>query len=162
MKRYILPFLLGVMSTLPSYAATVSVAVLATDESQKSLGTVTFTDTPYGLLIVPNLATLPAGLHGFHLHEHANCADKGMAAGEHYDPKKTNTHLGPYADGHMGDLPVLYVGTDGFANIPTLAPRLKTDNLHGLALMVHAGGDNYSDTPPLGGGGAREACGTIE
>ena len=27
------------------------------------------------------------------------------------------------------------------------------------ALIVHAGGDTYSDTPPLGGGGARVACG---
>jgi Cu-Zn family superoxide dismutase len=28
--------------------------------------------------------------------------------------------------------------------------------------MVHAGGDNYADQPaPLGGGGARVACGTI-
>ena len=28
--------------------------------------------------------------------------------------------------------------------------------------MIHAGGDNYSDQPqPLGGGGARIACGVI-
>ena len=29
--------------------------------------------------------------------------------------------------------------------------------------MVHASGDNYSDDPaPLGGGGARIACGVID
>ena len=34
--------------------------------------------------------------------------------------------------------------------------------LAGKALMIHAGGDNYSDEPkPLGGGGARVACGVI-
>jgi len=34
--------------------------------------------------------------------------------------------------------------------------------LHGHALMVHAGGDNHDDHPaPLGGGGARIACGVI-
>jgi Cu-Zn family superoxide dismutase len=28
--------------------------------------------------------------------------------------------------------------------------------------MLHVGGDNYADTPaPLGGGGARMACGVI-
>ncbi len=33
----------------------------------------------------------------------------------------------------------------------------------GLAIMVHAGGDNYSDDPkPLGGGGDRIACGVIQ
>ena len=32
-----------------------------------------------------------------------------------------------------------------------------------LALMLHAGGDNYSDQPaPLGGGGARMACGVAQ
>jgi len=29
--------------------------------------------------------------------------------------------------------------------------------------MIHAGGDNYADQPaPLGGGGARVACGVIK
>jgi Cu-Zn family superoxide dismutase len=29
--------------------------------------------------------------------------------------------------------------------------------------MIHAGGDNHSDTPaPLGGGGGRMACGVIK
>jgi Cu-Zn family superoxide dismutase len=29
--------------------------------------------------------------------------------------------------------------------------------------MIHEGGDNYSDEPaPLGGGGARIACGVID
>ena len=42
-----------------------------------------------------------------------------------------------------------------------VAPRLRTDDLSDKALVVHAGGDNYSDTPPLGGGGPRIACGVV-
>jgi Cu-Zn family superoxide dismutase len=43
------------------------------------------------------------------------------------------------------------------------APRLKVADAEGRALMIHAGGDNYSDQPkPLGGGGARIACGVVE
>jgi len=43
-----------------------------------------------------------------------------------------------------------------------LAPRLKLDDIHGRAIMIHAGGDNYSDIPlPSGGGGTRIACGII-
>jgi Cu-Zn family superoxide dismutase len=57
---------------------------------------------------------------------------------------------------------VLYVSAEGTANTPTIAPRLHLKDLYGLALMIHANGDNYSDTPPLGGGGAREACGIIQ
>ena len=43
-----------------------------------------------------------------------------------------------------------------------LAPRIKLEQVHGRSLMIHAGGDNLSDTPEkLGGGGARVACGAI-
>lgn len=143
-----------------SYAQT-SVPIYSTD-GNKEIGKVIFNDTEYGLLILPALSSLPPGLHGFHLHQHPNCADHGLEAGGHFDPNQSNSHQGPYGKGHLGDLPVLYVGTDGNANTPTLAPRLKTSDLKGLALMIHAGGDNYSDNPPLGGGGARIACGIIK
>jgi len=50
----------------------------------------------------------------------------------------------------------------GRANTPVQAARLGMEELAGRALMVHVGGDNYSDSPdPLGGGGARFACGLI-
>jgi len=49
------------------------------------------------------------------------------------------------------------------ARLPTrLAPHLKVRDLHGHALMIHAGGDNYDDTPAPLGGGARIACGVIK
>ncbi|TXH61396.1 MAG: superoxide dismutase [Cu-Zn] SodC2, partial [Thiothrix sp.] len=61
------------------------------------------------------------------------------------------------------DLPALYVDSEGKATNPVLAPRLKLADLSGRALMIHAGGDNHSDHPaPLGGGGARMACGVIQ
>jgi Cu-Zn family superoxide dismutase len=53
------------------------------------------------------------------------------------------------------------VAADGTAKATLTAPRIKNvAELRGHALMIHAGGDNYSDQPaPLGGGGARLACG---
>ena len=65
--------------------------------------------------------------------------------------------------GHLGDLPVLVVNNDGKATDPVTAPRLKKlDEVKGKSLMIHVGGDNMSDQPkPLGGGGARYACGVI-
>ena len=53
------------------------------------------------------------------------------------------------------------VNDDGTTPTSVVAPRLSTADLRGKALVVHAGGDTYSDTPPLGGGGARIACGVI-
>lgn len=131
----------------------------------KVVGTILIQETPYGLLFTPNLHGLKPGIHGFHIHQNPSCENNGMAAGGHYDPNKTNKHLGPYNDrGHLGDLPALYVAEDGSVNVPMLAPRLKSINeIKGHSLMIHEGGDNYADTPEkLGGGGARMVCGVIK
>ena len=135
------------------------------------LGTVTFTDTAQGLLITPKLAGLPPGQHGVHIHEKGDCgpgmnqgkAAAGFAAGGHYDPAHTKKHLGPFSTaGHRGDLPVLVVDDRGDATQPVTAPHLTVAEIRGRSIMIHAGGDNYSDIPlPLGGGGARIACGII-
>lgn len=127
-----------------------------------SLGQVSFEDSKYGLLIKPQLSGLPVGLHGFHIHQHPDCGDAGMSAGGHLDPGSTNSHQGPYGEGHLGDLPVLATNSKGEAMVPILAPRLRTNDIQGHAIMIHAGGDNYSDTPPLGGGGTRIGCGKIQ
>ena len=68
------------------------------------------------------------------------------------------------ASGHLGDLPVLQVAANGTATETLTAPRITdVGALRGKALMIHAGGDNYSDQPaPLGGGGARIACGVLQ
>jgi Cu-Zn family superoxide dismutase len=154
---------LGLVSTACA-AKTIEIELFQPDGKVVSAGSVTMTDTSYGLLITPDLKGLPAGLHGFHIHEHASCEDHGMAASGHLDPKKTNKHLGPYdKNGHLGDLPILIVDTNGNATIPAIAPKLKTRDIANHALMVHEGGDNYSDEPEkLGGGGARIACGVIK
>lgn len=128
-----------------------------------SVGTITLSQSRHGLLIKPNLHGLPPGDHGFHVHQYPNCSDNGMAAGGHLDPKHTGKHLGPYnSHGHLGDLPALIVNKKGMANLPLLAPRLKLSDIEKHSLMIHANGDNYSDSPKkLGGGGARIACGVI-
>ena len=136
-----------------------------------SIGTITITSSQYGTIFTPNLSGLNPGLHGFHVHENSNCgpAEKngtmvpGLAAGGHYDPARTGRHEGPYGKGHLGDLPALYADADGTATHPVLAPRIKIADLKGRSLIIHAGGDNYSDHPKaLGGGGARVACGIVE
>ncbi len=38
------------------------------------LGQVTISESPYGLVFTPQLRGLPAGVHGFHLHQNASCA----------------------------------------------------------------------------------------
>ncbi|MES2662467.1 MAG: superoxide dismutase [Cu-Zn] SodC [Pseudomonadota bacterium] len=137
---------------------------------EKEIGNIVISETDYGVTLTPALKDLPPGMHGFHLHQNPSCesAEKegkktaAHAAGSHYDPKKAEKHHVPWGDGHEGDLPALFVDEKGNALQPVLAPRLKMSDLKSRSLMIHAGSDNYSDQPaPLGGGGARIACGVI-
>ena len=149
----------------------VTINLVDAEGTQQNIGTITISETDHGVLFTPKLSSLPAGVHGFHVHQNGSCdpAEKdgkmsaAEAAGGHFDPDDTGKHLGPYADGHLGDLPALYVNADGTADYPVLAPRIdKLADIEGRALMIHAGGDNHADHPePLGGGGARVACGVI-
>jgi len=137
-----------------------------------NIGTVAISKTDHGLVFTPDLRNLAPGVHGFHVHEKPSCdateADgkkvPAGAAGGHYDPDKTGRHGTPWGDGHLGDLPPLFVDAEGKATHPVLAPRLKElSQVSNRALMVHQGGDNHADHPsPLGGGGARVACGIIQ
>jgi Cu-Zn family superoxide dismutase len=166
--------LLGAAAIAATLAATGGTSVPMTLVDAKGLGAaigeVVLSESRYGLVLTPRLKGLPAGLHGFHVHENPSCAaaekDGAMvaaqAAGAHLDPQKSGWHGPPWGDGHLGDLPALYVAADGTATYPMLAPRLKLKDVAGRSLMVHAGGDNHADHPaPLGGGGGRIACGVI-
>lgn len=151
-------------------AASITVPMNIVNESgtAASVGQITVSESKYGLVFTPALTGLPPGLHGFHVHENPSCAAKekdgksvpALGAGGHYDPTKSGQHGTPWGDGHLGDLPALYVDADGKASQPVLGPRLKLADLAGRSLMVHAGGDNHADHPaPLGGGGGRIVCG---
>lgn len=146
---------------------------LLNEKGNKAIGEVVVMESKYGLVFIPALSGLTPGIHGFHIHEKPSCvsAEKdgktvlGLGAGGHWDPKEVKQHGLPWQDdAHLGDLPALYVDAEGNASYPVLAPRLQTlDEIKGRALMIHVGGDNHADHPePLGGGGARMACGVIE
>lgn len=167
-------FLLATELTLActmACAADITVPMHLINENglSKAIGQVTISETKFGLTFTPVLSELPNGLHGFHIHEYASCdaAEKdgirvqGLTAGGHYDPTKTNRH-GPWGQGHLGDLPALYVDASGKASQSLLAPRLKLADLPNHALMIDANGDNYSDQPLPNGGGIGIACGIIK
>ena len=174
MKRQFQFFLfIGALSIGAVAQADTTVTMNLVDENGvgKEVGQITISESPYGLVLTPALTGLPPGARGFHMHENPSCDAKekdgkkvpGLAAGYHSDPAGAKKHGTPWGDGHQGDLPALSVDADGKASQPVLAPRLKMADTNGKALMIHAGGDNYSDQPaPLGGGAARIACGVIK
>lgn len=173
MKKLTLSLLALTLSGAACAASTTVEMNLVTPQSVgQSIGEVKISETDKGLEFTPDLKALPPGEHGFHIHMNGTCqpamkegkASAAEAAGGHFDPGHTGKHEGPEGNGHLGDLPALVVNNDGKATTPVVAPRLKKiGDVTGKALMIHVGGDNMSDKPkPLGGGGARYACGVIK
>ena len=174
MRRLLAQFLLliGLLTLTPSWCGALEVTMnrINSKGTGETIGSVTAQDTDQGLVIYPALSGLTPGEHGFHLHSLGSCEAgstaegttvAGLAAGGHWDPDETGQHLGPFGNGHRGDLSRLVVDENGNTNTSVIAPRLGTADLRGKALVVHAGGDTYKDEPPLGGGGARIACGVV-
>ena len=164
--------LLAAFTVSAAHAGNLTLPMTKVDENGigEAIGEVTLVQTAKGVQFKPDLRGLPPGEHGFHVHEKPDCrpgekdgkTGAALAAGGHFDPTKSGKHLGPKGKGHLGDLPKLVVGDDGRATQAVVAPRLKLKDVANRALMIHAGGDNFSDQPQaLGGGGARIACGVI-
>ena len=165
--------LISLITITPGWCGALEVTLQRIDGNgtSESIGSITAQDTDQGMVIYPDLSGLTPGEHGFHLHSVGSCdagetedgiAVAGLAAGGHWDPDGSGQHLGPFGNGHRGDLSKLIVDDDGNTNTSVVAPRLSTADLRGKALIVHAGGDTYRDEPPLGGGGARVACGVVQ
>jgi Cu-Zn family superoxide dismutase len=166
--------LLAMTIALPAAAADLVVRMqkATPDGTGEALGTITISSVDGAVAVRLDLHGLPPGPHGFHVHENGNCEPTLLngvripagAAGGHFDPDHVGAHAGPHGVGHLGDLPVLEVAADGTARQTLTVPHIgSAATLHGQALVIHSGGDNYSDSPtPLGGGGGRIACGVIQ
>lgn len=141
----------------------------------EDIGMVTFSTTEEGYTFVSaELDNLPAGLHGFHVHETGQCEDSGdgpfTAAGPHLNLTGTD-----HPD-HTGDLPTLLVLEDGTALLTVVTDRFTVQDLldpDGSAVIVHANADNFANIPERYGGpdaetldagdsGDRIACGAVE
>jgi Cu-Zn family superoxide dismutase len=136
------------------------------DAKGAEIGQATLTQFPNGVLVHVQLAGLPPGPHGFHVHAVGKCEPPFATAGGHFNPDAH--HHGMMNPGfHAGDLPNLYVAADGTVTAEAFTTFVSLgDGPTGLfgpagtALVVHAGPDDYK-TDPSGNSGDRIACGVI-
>ena len=171
MKNILAILLILVGCSMKNNSAVTDVYLTTESGVGRKIGEVKFADTAKGLRVRVDLQNLPAGEHGFHIHENPDCSakadDKGnmqpaLSAGGHFDPAHTGKHLGPHGHGHKGDMPALNVKDDGTVKTDFYLRDLTVEEIKNRSIINHAGGDNYKDEPvPLGGGGARIACGII-
>jgi len=134
------------------------------DKDGKAAGTVALLETPHGVLLSGNLAGLPPGAHGFHIHSVGKCeAPQFTSAGGHANPGGKKHGFEAAAGPHEGDLTNLHAAADGKATIDAFAPGATLASLldsDGAALVIHEKVDDYK-TDPAGDSGARILCGVL-
>jgi Cu-Zn family superoxide dismutase len=137
------------------------------DAQGKSVGMVTLTETPHGVLIHAAMTGIPAGTHAFHVHTTGVCAAPFTSAGGHFNPAARQHGVENEMGMHAGDMPNIVAGPDGTVTFDVLnsAVTLKAgaNSLFkdgGTALVIHGGADDYK-SDPAGNAGPRIACGVI-
>ncbi|MFC4235241.1 superoxide dismutase family protein [Thalassospira xianhensis] len=137
--------------------------------SGAEIGTLTVNGVPDAAILKIALRDLPPGQWvAFHIHENGECDAQGgfKSAGGHFNPMN-KSHGHEFADGpHAGDMMNQYVNDKGelYAQILNNAVRFdgsgETD-IHGKAVIIHAGADDYK-SQPSGDAGDRIACAVIK
>lgn len=137
----------------------------------KDLGFAILTDGPKGVIVRLEMTGLAPGWHGVHFHEKGNCsaADFTSAGGHVHDATPVVHGLLTADANDKGDLPNIYAGADGVAKaelystmVALKAPSGRTvlTDADGSSLVVHLNADDLK-SQPIGGAGARVACGVI-
>ncbi|MAS87416.1 MAG: superoxide dismutase [Micavibrio sp.] len=140
----------------------------------ETIGSVHIVQATKGVLLDVNINGLPTGTHGFHIHSVGDCSDHEhfKAAAGHIKGDGTAHGLMNPNGPEAGDLPNLIVGESGTVALELYAPDLviydRTGHAKnilmdddGSAFMIHADPDDHM-TQPIGGAGARIACGVIK
>ena len=132
-----------------------------------TMGTVTLTQSPHGVLVAADVTGLEPGGHGFHIHAVGSCTPDFSAAGDHFNPENIGHGLNHPSGVHPGDMPNIYAGTDGRVRADYFTDTITLDggvghtlfDADGSAIIVHEKPDSYGADP---GAGARVACGVIQ
>jgi Cu-Zn family superoxide dismutase len=111
-----------------------------------------------------DLTGVPAGTHGFHVHDKGDCGDNGNAAGGHYNPTSMPHGAPDTASHHAGDFGNVTADANGdvHAHFTTRAITISAGptSVVGHAVILHANADDLT-TQPSGNAGARIACGVV-
>jgi superoxide dismutase, Cu-Zn family len=170
MTRLFLTLAALTLLAIPASAKPRAIAHLKTLDG-KPAGTVIFSALNRGVLVDFDLADLPPGPHGIHLHVSGNCDAKTgfTSAGPILSVGPVQRKHGFLAEGGplAGDLPNQFASADGHLRAQTLVNSFALGNgkrsifdADGAAIIVDQRGDDYR-SQPMGESGARIACGVI-
>lgn len=139
--------------------------ITGTAEGSRLLGEAVFTQKADGVQVEATVTGVEiAGKHGFHVHQYGSCADKGNAAGGHFNPKGAPHGYSP-DDGesaHLGDMGNIEISESGEGTLSLLLPHAALSGQNGIAgraVILHEKEDDFGQ--PTGNAGARIGCGVI-
>ena len=170
MQKLLITVALGLMAA-PALAQEPTASASLSGLDGADHGTITLTQTPNGVLLTADFQGVPAGVHGFHIHETGSCdaATEFSSAGGHYGGV-SDTH-GILVEGgpHSGDMPNIHVPENGALMIEVLNTNISLledgdgylMDEDGSAIILHSGADDYT-SQPSGDAGGRIACGVVE
>jgi len=143
-------------------------AEIVNAQGQK-IGTAIFSPADGGVKIDIDVAQLPPGTHGVHIHGVGKCEGPDFkSAGGHLNPNAKEHGKDNPKGPHAGDLTNIEVDAGGHAKVSLSDPLVTLGGgpnslFHegGSALVIHEKVDDYK-TDPSGNSGARIACGVIQ
>ena len=146
--------------------ATAQATIAGTSLAPAISGNISLEETTAGLGMRGTFENVPAGMHGFHIHEGESCAEEGKAAGGHFNPRGVvHGHLPStgFENAHAGDLGNLQgsakATTEWALEISGLTLTPGEFSVANRPFIVHADPDDLSQ--PTGNAGALIACGMI-
>jgi len=139
------------------------------DLKGQQVGKAHFVDQGTGVVMTLEVAGLPPGRHGMHIHTTGAChAPDFASAGGHFNPTGKQHGLHNAKGHHVGDMPNLEVGSDGKATVTTTITGTTLGQGEnsllkpgGTSLVIHADPDDET-SDPAGNSGKRIACGVIQ
>lgn len=171
MRHFAFAAALAAAIALPAAALAQEATARMINADGQEIGTISFMTTPSGLIhVFTEVTTIPAGAHGFHIHETGTCdpATGFESAGGHFAGGKEH---GVMVEGgpHAGDFPNVHAATDGVLKAEHFTDRISLEegaenpvmDENGSAIVIHANADDYA-SQPSGDAGGRIACGVIE
>lgn len=141
------------------------------DAGGRNLGRAVLTQGPTGLLIRIEADGLTPGWHGVHIHATGECQAPFTSASGHINHGEPGAPHGLLnaAGPDDGDLPNVHADDQGRVRAEIFTTRARIANegpgqwlwdADGSALVIHASADDHS-SQPIGGAGARVACGVM-
>lgn len=127
---------------------------------------------PHGILVTLTIDGLEPGKKAIHIHGKGTCDDHEegfQASGGHLNPDERKHGLMNPEGPDAGDFPNFYVHDNGYGWAELFNKRASLDGSFGAkildedgaALVIHEKPDDHQ-SQPIGGAGARVACGVIE